>query len=98
VPANWPTARRRHWTALLEARAIENQAFVVGVNRVGEGGRSTKLHYSGDSRIVDPLGEVRAAAAGGEALLVTDIDAAEVARAREQFPFIQDRRQATPRS
>jgi predicted amidohydrolase len=92
VPANWPSPRRRHWTALLDARAIENQAFVVGVNRVGEGGRRTKLRYPGDSRIVDPLGEVRAAAAGGEALLVTDLDPADVAAAREQFPFLPDRR------
>ena len=92
VPANWPSPRRRHWTALLDARAIENQAYVIGVNRVGEGGRNTKLAYSGDSRILDPLGEVRAAAAGGEALLVTDIDADHVAEVRAQFPFLPDRR------
>ena len=52
----WPTgpsSRRAHWQALLVARAIENQAYVVGVNRVGEGGG---LHYAGDSRIIDPLG------------------------------------------
>ncbi len=92
VPANWPAPRRRHWTALLDARAIENQAYVIGVNRVGEGGRSTKLSYAGDTRILDPLGEVRAAAAGGEALLVTDIDADYVAEVRAQFPFLPDRR------
>ena len=60
VPANWPAKRRLHWQALLQARAIENQAYVVGVNRVGEGGG---LAYSGDSRIVDPLGELLATAA-----------------------------------
>ena len=49
-------ARRAHWQALLVARAIENQAYVVGVNRVGEGGGLT---YAGDSRIIDPLGEDR---------------------------------------
>ena len=63
VVANWPSSRRAHWQALLVARAIENQAYVVGVNRVGEGGG---LHYAGDSRIVDPLGEILAAGAGGE--------------------------------
>ena len=51
--ANWPEARRSHWQALLQARAIENQAYVVGVNRVGEGGGLT---YAGDSRIFDPAG------------------------------------------
>ena len=57
VPANWPAKRRLAWTSLLQARAIENQAYVVGVNRVGEGGG---IEYIGDSRIVDPLGELLA--------------------------------------
>ena len=57
VVANWPEKRRLHWSTLLRARAIENQAYVVGVNRVGSGG---KLDYSGDSRIVDPFGELLA--------------------------------------
>ena len=61
VPANWPERRRLHWQVLLQARAIENQAYVVGVNRVGEGGG---LSYVGDSRIVDPVGELLATAAG----------------------------------
>lgn len=89
VPANWPSTRRSHWTSLLRARAIENQAFVVGCNRVGEGG---KLTYAGDSRIIDPAGEILAGAAGGEALLVTDIDPRVVERTRAEFPFQQDRR------
>ena len=55
VVANWPAARRRHWRRLVDARAIENQAYVVAVNRVGSGGG---LAYVGDSRIVDPQGEV----------------------------------------
>jgi predicted amidohydrolase len=89
VPANWPEKRRHHWTALLEARAIENQAYVVGVNRVGEGGG---LRYSGDSRIVDPLGELLATAAYGETILLADISAARVRVVREQFQFLRDRR------
>lgn len=88
-PANWPATRRLHWQALLQARAIENQAYVVGVNRVGEGGG---LDYSGDSRIVDPLGELLATAAGGESILVADVDPAHVAAVRERFPFLRDRR------
>ena len=91
--ANWPEARRSHWTALLQARAIENQAYVVGVNRVGEGGG---LAYSGDSRIFDPLGEMLAGAARTETVLLADIDAAEVAKVRERFRFLQDRRTGGP--
>jgi predicted amidohydrolase len=91
VAANWPERRRRHWTTLLAARAIENQAYVVGVNRVGEG---NGLVYAGDSRIVDPWGEVLAAAAGQETMLVADIDPAVVRKARETFPTFPDRRSA----
>jgi len=89
VPANWPATRRLHWQTLLKARAIENQAYVVGVNRVGEGGG---LNYSGDSAIIDPLGETLAQGAIGEALLVADVDAEMVASVRKQFPFSADRR------
>lgn len=53
--ANWPSARRIPWRTLLQARAIENQCYVIGVNRVGEDGKG--LHYSGDSMLVDYLGE-----------------------------------------
>jgi predicted amidohydrolase len=88
VVANWPDARRRHWRALLDARAVENQAYVLGVNRVGEGGG---LGYSGDSRIVDPTGEVLASAAGGETMLLADLDPAVVTAIRTRFPFLQDR-------
>jgi omega-amidase len=87
--ANWPTPRRHHWRALLLARAIENQAYVVACNRVGRGGG--KLDYAGDSMIVDPMGELLASAAGGEALLVADVDPARVAQVRAEFPFLSDR-------
>lgn len=89
VVANWPATRRHHWRALLDARAIENQTFVVGVNRVGSGGG---LEYAGDSRIVDPSGEVLAAAAGQEALLVAEVDGDVVTAIRDRFPFRNDRR------
>jgi predicted amidohydrolase len=90
VPANWPEARREHWTALLRARAIENQAYVVGVNRVGEGGG---LSYSGDSRIVDPLGELLATGSRGETVLFADLSTDHVADTRDRFRFLPDRRQ-----
>jgi len=89
VVANWPAKRRLHWSALLRARAIENQAYVVGVNRVGSGGG---LDYSGDSAIIDPLGEVLATGAGVETVLLADLDAAHVASTRDHFRFLQDRR------
>jgi predicted amidohydrolase len=89
LPANWPASRREHWTALLRARAIENQAYVVGVNRVGEGGR---LRYSGDSLIVDPFGEVVADAADTETIITADIDPGRVRAVRNEYPFLQDRR------
>ena len=89
VPANWPAKRRLHWQSLLQARAIENQAYVVGVNRVGEGGG---LDYCGDSRIVDPLGELLATAAQTESILLADLSAAHVASTRDHFRFLQDRR------
>jgi predicted amidohydrolase len=89
VVANWPAARRAHWQALLVARAIENQAYVVGVNRVGEGGG---LHYAGDSRIIDPLGEILAAGAGGETILLAEVDPVVVAETRKRYPFLADRR------
>ena len=89
VVANWPEPRRHHWVSLLQARAIENQAYVVGVNRVGMGG---KLRYRGDSRIIDPMGEVLAAAAEQETLLLADVDSRVVERTRAQLPFLPDRR------
>ena len=90
VVANWPAARRHHWRALLVARAIENQAYVVGVNRVGIDGNG--LEYAGDSMIVDPLGEVLASAAGVETIVTAAVDATVVADVRARFPFFADRR------
>jgi omega-amidase len=90
VVANWPETRRHHWRTLLQARAIENQAYVVGVNRVGV--EPSGLRYAGDSRIIDPMGEVLAAAAEQETLLIADLDAARVSQTREKLPFLRDRR------
>jgi omega-amidase len=90
VVANWPAARRHHWRSLLIARAIENQAYVVGVNRVGADGNG--VPHAGDSMVVDPLGETLAAGAGTEAVLVADVDPGVVATVRARFPFLADRR------
>jgi predicted amidohydrolase len=87
--ANWPAKRRHHWRSLLVARAIENQAYVVGCNRVGTG---DGIEYAGDSCIVDPLGEVLVTAEVTEATLTAEVDPAVVAATRERFPFLRDRR------
>jgi predicted amidohydrolase len=92
VPANWPSPRRLHWQTLLRARAIENQAYVVGCNRVGTAGDGTD--HVGDTRIVSPMGELLATAAGGETIVLADVDAAEVAATRDRLRFLPDRRGA----
>lgn len=89
VIANWPERRRAHWQALLLARAIENQAYVAGVNRVGDG---DGMHYSGDSALISPSGERLVSAAENEAVLVGQVDAAVVADTRARFPVLRDRR------
>jgi predicted amidohydrolase len=90
VPANWPSPRRHHWQTLLQARAIENQAYVVGCNRVGVAGDGTA--HVGDSRIVSPMGELLATAAEVETIVLADVDAAEVAATRDRLRFLADRR------
>ena len=90
VPANWPSPRRLHWQTLLQARAIENQAYVVGCNRVGTAGDSTE--HAGDSRIVSPMGELLATAAAVETVVLADVDPAEVAATRDRLRFLPDRR------
>ncbi len=90
VPANWPSPRRLHWQTLLQARAIENQAYVVGCNRVGTAGDGTE--HAGDSRIVSPMGELLATAAGVETIVLADVDPAEVTATRDRLRFIPDRR------
>jgi predicted amidohydrolase len=98
VPANWPEPRREHWRTLLRARAIENQAFVLGVNRVGtvtgsDGDSNGDIVHVGDSAIIDPLGRTLAEASFGPAVLMADVDAAEVAAVRKRLPFLADRRE-----
>jgi predicted amidohydrolase len=87
--ANWPAARVHHWRTLVEARAIENQVYVVAVNRVGSGGT---LEYDGHSRVVAPDGQLLAAASGRETILLAELDTEVVADVRERLPFLPDRR------
>jgi len=90
VVANWPSPRAHHWRSLLIARAIENQAYVLGVNRVGPDGGG--LDHVGGSIAVDPGGEILADGGTSAATIAADIDPAVVADVRARLPFMQDRR------
>ena len=90
--ANWPASRRDHWTTLLRARAIENLAYIAGINRVGEAGDG--LAHSGDSRVFGPFGELIAQdEPNNECILRARIDPDHVAATRADFPFLSDRDQ-----
>lgn len=86
--ANWPGSRIQHWSALLQARAIENQAWVIGVNRVGEDGNG--IAYPGCSQVFDPLGELVADLGGNEESRLVELDLDRVAEVRKAFPFQAD--------
>jgi omega-amidase len=90
VIANWPNMREHHWTTLLQARAIENQAYVVGVNRAGV---DPKFTYSGRSLIIDPHGKTLADAGNGESLVIADLDVDVVRNWRRDFPALPDIRE-----
>lgn len=89
VPANWPEPRHEHWRTLLRARAIENQAYVVGVNRVG---LARDLPHVGGSAIIDPLGVPLAEGGADEAVLAAEVSPQTVRDVRTRFPFLADRR------
>ena len=87
--ANWPEVRRHAWRTLLTARAIENQAYVVGVNRVGTDGNG--LQYRGDSMIVNYQGEPLVDGDdGNEQVLFSSLSMSALQEARESFPVWQD--------
>jgi omega-amidase len=89
VIASWPSQRQRHWDSLLPARAIENQQFVVGVNRVGTGGG---LEFLGGTAIYAPNGDALAFGGAHEGLVVAALDLDLVAQTRAAFPALGDRR------
>lgn len=88
VIANWPGSRKDHWDALLKARAIENQCFVIGVNRTGTDGNG--IFYAGGSGIIDPMGKVVRTGGDKEEYVVAEFDAGEVDRVRNDYPFLKD--------
>ena len=89
VIANWPAARESHWTNLLKARAIENQSYVIGVNRCG---KDPNHAYSGRSRIIDPRGKILKDAGSSEGCIEAQIDLQDLLSYRREFPALKDMR------
>jgi omega-amidase len=87
VIANWPTPRLNHWLPLLKARAIENQSYVIAVNRCG---RDPNVEYPGHSQIISPRGEVLADAGEGEGVIHGTLDLPKLEDYRRQFPVLKD--------
>jgi predicted amidohydrolase len=88
VVANWPSTRIHAWKTLLQARAIENQCFVIGVNRIGTDGNG--LAYPGHSLVAGPLGEILHSLSGQEDVLSITLDKETAETVRSQFPFWKD--------
>jgi omega-amidase len=86
--ANWPQRRSLAWKTLLQARAIENQSYVAGVNRVGNDGNN--IAHSGDSMIIDPLGEILYHGVGKEEVFTLTLEKEKLDAIRERFPFWKD--------
>lgn len=90
VIANWPSSRKEHWETLLNARAIENQCFIIGVNRTGTDGSG--ILYPGDSRVFNPSGMEICSGSDTDAFITCRINHGEVAETRARFPFLSDMR------
>lgn len=85
--ANWPDTRIEHWRTLLKARAIENQCYIVGVNRMG---KDPKLNYVGFSSVFDPMGKEIVAVENEEKVILADLNKNYVNEVRAKFPFLDD--------
>ncbi len=90
VIANWPESRISHWNALLKARAIENQAYVIGVNRIGS---DSNVVYCGNSMVIDPMGNILLDCGNNEGIFVHDLDKEVVTQTRKKLDFLNDRRE-----
>lgn len=89
VPANWPRERREHWMCLLQARAIENQIYILAVNCVG---KINGVNYTGDSCIIAPDGKIISKLSGKEGILEYDLND-DVYKVRSRFPVRKDRKE-----
>ncbi|MFD2866653.1 amidohydrolase [Mucilaginibacter antarcticus] len=88
IVANWPERRALHWRTLIPARAVENQCYVIGVNRVGHDGN--EVYHSGDSTCIDPNGNVVYYKRDEEDVYTFSISAHELVKARRAMPFLRD--------
>ncbi|MGJ7031047.1 amidohydrolase [Niabella hirudinis] len=86
--ANWPQRRSLAWKTLLQARAIENQCYVAGVNRVGDDGNG--IYHGGDSMVIDPLGETLYHKADEEDVFTITLHKTKLEEVRSRFPFWRD--------
>ncbi len=87
--ANWPAARQQNWQILVRARAVENQCYMVAVNRVGDDHFG---HYAGYSAVIDPIGRTKGQChAHRQEALTVDLDLAELLHRREKFAVLEDR-------
>lgn len=86
--ANWPERRNHAWKTLLQARAIENQCYVVGINRVGHDGNN--IYHSGDSMVVDPMGEILYTKAHEEDIFTITLNKEKLEEVRGKLPFWKD--------
>lgn len=86
--ANWPERRSTAWKSLLQARAIENQCYVIGVNRVGKDGND--IYHSGDSMVIDPLGEILYHKSHEEDVFTITLDKEHLEEVRQRFQFWRD--------
>ncbi len=87
--ANWPYKRIHAWNTLLKARAIENMSYVIGVNRIGTDPNG--IQYSGQSQLIDPLGNILVAAHNDAGLLTHQLQKQTIINARQRFGFLEDR-------
>lgn len=85
--ANWPTSRISHWDKLLQARAIENLSYMIGVNRAG---KDPSLTYDGHSAVIDPMGNVLVSSNKNEEIIFADIDTEKIKSTRNNLPFLND--------
>ena len=90
VAASWPKSREQHWITLLKARAIENQCYIIGINRVGLG---DDLQYNGASIFVSPSGEILNEINSEEMLIIQDLRMKEITQVKDRFDIKKDRRE-----
>ena len=92
VIACWPKVRIKHWKILLQARAVENQSYIIGINRIGS---EPNNEYSGCSMIICPKGEILSECKEGEFILEAEIEISEIKSWRTEFPVLEHMKEKT---